>query len=205
MRSGSGSRVPCVASLLMVILRESRGRAKGGLRHVHMRLDAAGGQTIGICLISYQEIPYTLGHARRLAWRRHSSSLTLLTRAAMQPRSSYRFLSRVDAWANRVYTSRWNPLYHSGAIAIAMLLVLIATGIYLLLFYRIGAPYESVGRIHGQVWTGRWIRGLHRFASDAAVVAAVVHAFRMYAQRRTWGPRALAWVSGVVLLLVILA
>lgn len=106
---------------------------------------------------------------------------------------------------NRLYTSRFNPLYHSGAIAVAMLLVLIATGVYLLVFYRIGAPYASVERIDAQVWTGRWIRGLHRFASDAAVVAALVHAFRMYAQRRTWGPRALAWVSGVILLLVILA
>jgi ferredoxin/coenzyme F420-reducing hydrogenase delta subunit len=122
----------------------------------------------------------------------------------MQPRFSYRCISRVDAWVNRVFTSRSNPLYHSGALTIAMLLVLIATGVYLLVFYRIGAPYASVERINEQVWTGRWIRGLHRFASDAAVVAALIHAVRMYAQRRTWGPRALAWVSGVVLLLVIL-
>jgi ferredoxin/coenzyme F420-reducing hydrogenase delta subunit len=36
------------------------------------------------------------------------------------------------------------------------------------------------------------------------LVAVAIHAFRMYAQRRTWGPRALAWVSGVVLVGVIL-
>lgn len=121
----------------------------------------------------------------------------------MQPRTSFRLLSRVDAWANRVFGSRYNPLYHSGAITVAMLIVLLVTGIYLLLFYRLGDPYESVARLNEQVWTGRWIRALHRFASDAAVVAAAVHAFRMYAQRRSWGPRALAWVSGVVLLAVI--
>jgi ferredoxin/coenzyme F420-reducing hydrogenase delta subunit len=108
-------------------------------------------------------------------------------------------LAKVDRWANAIYGSRRNPLYHSGAIAVALLLVLIATGLYLLLFYRIGAPYESVGRITSQIWLGRWIRGVHRFASDAVLVAAGVHAFRMYAQRRTWGPRALAWVSGVIL------
>ena len=106
---------------------------------------------------------------------------------------------------NRAFTSRYNPLYHSGAIAVAMLLVLVVTGVYLLIYYRVGAPYASVERINGQVWTGRWLRGLHRFASDVAVVAALVHAFRMYAQRRTWGPRALAWISGVVLLFVVLA
>lgn len=122
----------------------------------------------------------------------------------MESRTGFRALARVDAFANRVYTSRLNPLYHSGAIAIAMLLVLTVTGIYLLVFYRIGAPYESVQRISGQAWSGRWIRGLHRFASDAAVLAASIHAFRMYAQGRTWGPRALAWVSGLVLLGIVL-
>jgi ferredoxin/coenzyme F420-reducing hydrogenase delta subunit len=59
-------------------------------------------------------------------------------------------------------------------------------------------------RINEQVWAGRWIQGLHRFASDAALVAAAIHAFRMYAQRRTWGPRALAWISGLVLVGVLL-
>jgi coenzyme F420-reducing hydrogenase delta subunit/ferredoxin len=114
-------------------------------------------------------------------------------------RSSYRALARVDAVLNRVYTSRYNPLYHSGALTVGLLLVLIVTGIYLLCFYRIGAPYESVAGLQRQVWGGRWIRGLHRVASDAALVAAAVHALRMWAQRRSWGPRALAWISGVFL------
>ncbi|HEX6066016.1 MAG TPA: hydrogenase iron-sulfur subunit [Longimicrobiales bacterium] len=117
-----------------------------------------------------------------------------------EPRASFRALARVDAWLNRVYTSRNNPLYHSGATTVALLAVLLVTGIYLLIFYRIGAPYASVRAIQEQVWLGRWIRGVHRFASDAAVVMAAVHAFRMYAQRRAWGPRALAWISGVFLL-----
>lgn len=122
----------------------------------------------------------------------------------MNPRLSFRALARVDAWINRVYTSRYNPLYHSGAIVVALLGVLLLTGFYLLVFYRIGTAYASVASIHAQWWLGRWIRALHRFASDAVVVMALIHAFRMYAQRRTWGPRALAWVSGVILLAVIL-
>lgn len=112
-------------------------------------------------------------------------------------------LKRADRFVNRIYGSRWNPLYASGAIVVGLFAVLVITGTYLLLFYRIGAPYESVARLTGQVWTGRWIRSLHRYASDAAVVAVLVHAFRMYAQRRVWGPRALAWVSGLILLFVL--
>lgn len=113
-------------------------------------------------------------------------------------------LAALDRWMDRVYGARWNPLYASGAIAVGLLAVLLITGVYLLLFYRIGAPYASVARITEQAWLGRWIRTLHRYASDAAVIAIVVHAFRMFAQGRNWGPRALAWVSGLILLFVLL-
>lgn len=115
-----------------------------------------------------------------------------------------RALARADAEMNRLYGWRYNPLYHSGALVVALLLVVLATGLYLLLFYRIGAPFASVARIAEQVWLGRWIRALHRYASDAAVVAAAVHALRILVQGRTWGPRALAWVTGLLLLFVIL-
>ena len=111
-----------------------------------------------------------------------------------------RALARVDAVFNALYTWRFNPLYHSGALVVACFVVLSATGLYLLLFYRIGAPHQSVSAIDAQWWGGRWIRGLHRYASDLAVAAAAVHGVRLFLQRRSWGPRALAWVSGVVLL-----
>ncbi len=102
-----------------------------------------------------------------------------------------------------MYGWRHNPLYHSGALTLALLAVVLGTGVYLLFFYRIGAPYASVARLTDQVWLGRWIRTLHRYASDAAVVFAAIHAFRMLVQERSWGPRALAWVSGLVLLGVV--
>ena len=113
-----------------------------------------------------------------------------------------RALARVDALMNRLYGWRGNPLYHSGAIVVALFAILLATGLYLVFFYRIGSPYPSVARITEQAWLGRWIRGLHRYASDAAVVAVAVHALRMFVQGRSWGPRTLAWVSGLVLLFV---
>ncbi len=110
-----------------------------------------------------------------------------------------RALARLDAFFNRLYTWRYNPLYHTGALVVAAFVVLVVTGLYLLLFYRISAPHASVERVAGQVWLGRWIRGVHRYASDLALVATAVHAFRMFVQDRLWGPRALAWISGVVL------
>jgi len=108
-----------------------------------------------------------------------------------------RLIARLDAAFNALYGWKYNPLYHSGALAVAAFVALLGTGLYLIFFYRIGAPYASVARITGQAWTGRWIRGIHRYASDVAVVAAAVHAARMFVQDRSWGPRALAWVSGL--------
>lgn len=115
-----------------------------------------------------------------------------------------RALTRADALFNRLYGSAYNPIYQSGSIIIASVAVLIVTGVYLLIFYRIGAPYQSIERISGQLLLGRWIRGVHRYASDVAVIATVVHALRMFLQRRSWGARTLAWTSGLVLLLFLL-
>ncbi|NNM33203.1 MAG: hydrogenase iron-sulfur subunit [Gemmatimonadetes bacterium] len=114
-----------------------------------------------------------------------------------------RAFSRFDAWLNRLYGWRHNPLYQSGTLVVLALLIMLVTGLYLLLFYRIGAPAESVGRITEQAWSGRWIRSLHRYAADLAIVAAAVHALRMFAQGRSWGPRALAWVSGLFLVFLL--
>ena len=115
----------------------------------------------------------------------------------------WRLLSRADRLMNRLFGSRFNPLYHSGAIVVLLLVVLLITGLYLLVFYRIGEPHASVARITDQAWLGGWIRSLHRYASDAAVVAVAVHAFRLFAQGRSWGPRTLAWLTGLALLFVL--
>jgi ferredoxin len=110
----------------------------------------------------------------------------------------------MDALCNRVYGWRYNPLYQSGTIVFALLLLLLVTGLWLTLLYRVGTPYASVARITADPWIGNWVRGVHRYASDAAVIAIIAHAIRMFAQGRSWGPRTLAWTSGVILLLLTL-
>lgn len=108
--------------------------------------------------------------------------------------------ARADSACDRLYGWRGNPLYQTGTLAVVALGLVLASGLYLLLFYRIGDPYASVTRLQGQVWAGRWLRALHRYAADVVVGAAALHALRMFAQGRSWGPRALAWVSGLALL-----
>ena len=114
-------------------------------------------------------------------------------------------LAAADALMNRIYTWRFNPLYQSGTLVVAAFLVMLVTGLYLLLFYRIGSPYESIERIDDQVLAGRWIRALHRYAADLAVAAGLLHALRMFGQGRSHGPRALAWISGLALFFLLFA
>src|SRR5512141_954423 len=102
-------------------------------------------------------------------------------------RASRRLLAYLDAAANRLYGSAWNPLHQSGTVAVAMLLTLIGTGLYLVLVYRVGSPAASVARIASDPWLGSWMRSLHRYASDLFIAAAVVHLLRMFAQSRSWG------------------
>jgi ferredoxin len=109
-------------------------------------------------------------------------------------------LATADAGVNRLYGWKHNPLYHSGVLAATLLAVVMATGLYLIFFWGVSAPYASVERITTRVFLGAFARSMHRYASDAAILAVLVHALRMWLQRRTWGPRALAWLSGFALL-----
>jgi ferredoxin len=105
----------------------------------------------------------------------------------------------LDRVFDAVYGSRYNPLYRTGTLSALFLTIALVTGVYLLLVYELGRPYESVAAIQRDPLLGRWMRALHRYASDAALVAAALHVVRLLAQGKTWGPRALAWITGVLL------
>lgn len=109
-------------------------------------------------------------------------------------------MNRFFDWA---YTSRYNPLYRSGVLASGLLFFVIITGLYLLFFYRLSTPFESIQNIQNNIWFGSLIRSLHRYASDLAVVAVFFHILRMVIEKKTWGPRVLAWISGIILLMLL--
>ena len=115
-------------------------------------------------------------------------------------RGAARTIRAIDAAATRLYGVAWNPVHQTGTVAVAMLLALLATGLYLVLFYRVGAPASSVAHLAADPWLGSWMRTLHRYTSDLFIIAAGLHLLRMVAQRRSWGPRTLAWTSGLMLL-----
>lgn len=110
-----------------------------------------------------------------------------------------RVVRAVDNLADRTWTSRLNPLHQSGTIAILCFAILIVTGLYLFLFYSIDSPYQSVARIENELPGGGWIRSLHNYAADLALVAIMVHALKMFLAGRIFGTRKRAWLTGIVL------
>lgn len=101
----------------------------------------------------------------------------------------------------RVVASPLNPLYHLGTLSIALLLVMLVTGVYLTVFYRASATgaYASIAGIDA-FWLGSLMRSMHRYAADGLIVTVLLHALKMLLSDRFWGSRWLSWVSGWVAL-----
>ena len=94
----------------------------------------------------------------------------------------------------------YNPLYHTDTIAVFLWLIVGATGIYLSLFVQFGFDgiYHAISKMESQL-VAHVIRAIHRYASDAAIIFSVLHGARLFFMGRFRGPRWLAWVTGVVM------
>ncbi len=105
---------------------------------------------------------------------------------------------------NRLTSPQFNPFYHTGTIAFLLLLVIGFTGLYLFLFFQYGydASYAAVARMESQI-IARTIRAIHRYASGAVVIVTLLHAYRMLFLEKFRGPRWLAWLTGVVLTVIL--
>ncbi len=123
------------------------------------------------------------------------------------PRRLLAGAATVNQWAeallDRLVSPSLNPLYHSGTIAVFSLAVATVTGLYLFVFYRVGteAAHRSIeGIMAHPLGIGALMRSLHRYASDAAILAAALHGLKMLLDDRFWGARWIGWVSGLSLL-----
>ena len=109
--------------------------------------------------------------------------------------------AKFEGFINRFTKSDFNPFYHLGTLTIFMLIVLIATGVYLTILYRPGldVAYQTVQKIDS-TWFGSLMRSVHRYASDAMIVLIVLHMFKILISDRFSGQRWLAWTSGWIML-----
>ncbi len=110
---------------------------------------------------------------------------------------------RLVAFLDRLYGPHRNLIHLSTALAVALIAVEIITGTYLFIFYRIDPlkTYDTLLQIQAFP-VHRWMRALHRYASDGLMVLALVHALHMITVRRVY--RTMAWIGGIATILLVL-
>jgi quinol-cytochrome oxidoreductase complex cytochrome b subunit len=96
--------------------------------------------------------------------------------------------------------------YYLGGLTLFLFAVQVFTGILLLLYYRPAATeaYESVQFIVTRVPFGWLIRNIHSWSANLLIAAAFAHFFSVFLLKSYRKPRELTWVSGVLLLFLML-
>jgi ferredoxin len=115
-----------------------------------------------------------------------------------------RWVARFDAWLGRWLPDVGNPFLQTGRAANFALLVAVASGILMLIWYSpsVHTAHASLASLSGRS-LGGWVRTLHRYSSDLVMLLMALHAARMVVARKFTGPRWLAWVTGVGLLALV--
>lgn len=98
-------------------------------------------------------------------------------------------------------------LHYLGGLAVLVVVLQTITGLLLMAYYRPSpeAAYASISIISDEIHLGWLVRSLHRWGGDVLILLALVHMVRVYFSHAYAAPRQLSWVSGIVLLAVILA
>jgi quinol-cytochrome oxidoreductase complex cytochrome b subunit len=94
-----------------------------------------------------------------------------------------------------------------GLISAASFLILCITGLLLMVYYKpsTALAYDSVKDIHFVVFTGRFMRNIHRWAAHIMVVAVFLHMARVFYTASYKKPREFNWLVGLGLLVLTLA
>lgn len=96
-----------------------------------------------------------------------------------------------------------NPLRHLGSLAFLLFWILVATGVYLYIVIdtSISGAYSSIDRLsREQWWLGGVLRSVHRYAADLFALVVLAHLIREWALGRFRRFATSSWLTGVVLL-----
>jgi cytochrome b6 len=96
--------------------------------------------------------------------------------------------------------------YFLGGITLFLFGIQVGTGMLLLLYYRPSAneAFESVQYIMTRVQFGWLIRSIHSWAANLMIFTAFCHMFSVLFLRAYRKPRELTWVSGMILLFLVM-
>jgi quinol-cytochrome oxidoreductase complex cytochrome b subunit len=105
-----------------------------------------------------------------------------------------------------VPTHRYSVFYYLGGMTLFFFLVQVSTGILLMLYYRPSAEeaFESVEFIMTTVPFGWLIRSVHSWSANLMVFFAFIHLVTVYFMKAYRPPREITWITGVLLLFLIM-
>ncbi|MGA7886540.1 MAG: cytochrome bc complex cytochrome b subunit [Acidobacteriaceae bacterium] len=105
-----------------------------------------------------------------------------------------------------VPTHKLTYWYFFGGITLFLFVVQVLTGILLLLYYRPSAneAFESVQYIMTSVRFGWLIRSIHSWSANLMIFTAFAHMFSVLFLKAYRKPREMTWVSGMVLMFLVL-
>jgi len=113
---------------------------------------------------------------------------------------------RVERLFNHAFGEANNPLYYLGAITYFLFWIVIASGLYLYIFFKTGVEEAnaSVEALTNDSWyVGGVMRSLHRYASDGMVLGMLLHLTRHFVFDRYRNFRWFSWISGIVVLWIV--
>ena len=96
---------------------------------------------------------------------------------------------------------QWNPLRQMGTLTFFLFWVVAVSGIYLYVLFEtsVSGAYSSVEYMTREQWyLGGVMRSLHRYASDAMVVTALLHLAREFVFDRYRDVRWFTWFTGEI-------
>ncbi len=105
-----------------------------------------------------------------------------------------------------VPTHRFSYWYFFGGITLFLFVIQVLTGILLLLYYRPGAneAFESVQYIMTRVQFGWLIRSIHSWSANLMIFTAFAHMFSVLFLKAYRKPRELTWVTGMLLMFLVM-
>lgn len=106
----------------------------------------------------------------------------------------------------KVPVHRYSYWYFLGGMTLFLFGVQVITGALLLMYYRPGADeaFESVQFIMTQVQFGWLIRSVHSWSANLLIFMAFAHMFSVLFLKSYRRPRELNWISGILLLFLML-
>ncbi|ACI21463.1 MULTISPECIES: cytochrome b N-terminal domain-containing protein [Thermodesulfovibrio] len=99
-----------------------------------------------------------------------------------------------------------NYFYCFGGIAFTAFLICLVSGLFLSFHYIPSEKeaYQSILRIHEEVFLGKLLRGIHKWSANVLIVSIIIHSIRVFVTKSYRPPRELNWIVGLITFVIVM-